>query len=85
MTASDKRTHSNDITLSAPATLLLEHAMHESVHPSEPTTSTLERAPSAERDCREVPAVPPPSFSSDLVDIIGGAILGLVLSAILIV
>jgi hypothetical protein len=44
----------------------------------------LDRAPSAERDCREVPVAAPPSFSSDLLDIVGGAILGLVLSAILI-
>jgi hypothetical protein len=58
--------------------------MLESVQPSEPTTSASARARSTEPDCREVPPVAPPSIASDLVDIVGGAILGLVLSVILI-
>jgi hypothetical protein len=58
--------------------------MPESAQSSEPTTSASERTASTQRDCRETPAIAPTSIASDLVDIVGGAILGLVLGAILI-
>ncbi len=58
--------------------------MPESVQSPEPTTSAAERMASTERDCRETASIAPASIASDLVDIVGGAILGLVLSAILI-
>jgi hypothetical protein len=58
--------------------------MRESVQPPEPNQSTSVTGTPTERECREANTVAPPSIASDLVDIVGGAMLGLVLGVLLI-
>jgi hypothetical protein len=47
-----------------------------------PATDAVES--SSARDCREVPVIPQRPFLADLLEIVGGAVLGLVLSALII-
>lgn len=58
--------------------------MLESVQLPQPTVSSSLRTPTTESDCREARPVKPTTIASDLLDIFGGAILGLVLMVILI-